>query len=254
MKKPDATTIITRENYQDLVWPLPVDDLLFVGRKTAAMLKRIGISTIGRLATLDEAFLRKEFGKWGGVLWVYANGKDDSAVEKDWASVKAKGIGNSTTVPHDIHTYEDAKAVFVMLSESVARRIRESGLRGRTIAISLRYNDLEWIERQRTLAASTCVSGDLITAAMALLYENWHPGRDKPLRSLGIRVTSLEESSTPVQLTFFDTQDTKDKQENVEKAIDLIRERYGDDSVMRALLIKKEKAGLKEKERGDPSL
>ncbi len=239
MKKPDATTIITRENYKDLVWPLPVEDLLFVGRKTAKQLKRIGISTIGRLAILDEAFLVKEFGKWGGTLWAYANGYDISNVEKNWASVRAKGIGNSITTPHDVRTYEDAKAVLTILAESVARRLRENGLRGRTVAISLRDCDLDSIERQCGLAAATCVSGDIIAAAMRLLHENWHLGASKPLRSLGIRVTNMEESTAPVQMSFFDSSLRKEKNENVEKAIDLIRERFGDDAVMRAMFVKK---------------
>ena len=240
MKKPDATTMITRENYKDLVWPLPVEDLLFVGRKTEKQLKRIGICTIGRIAVLDEAFLKKEFGKWGGTLWAFANGFDDSPIDKNRANVQAKGIGNSTTTPQDIHSYEDAKAVFVPLAESVARRLRESGLRGRTVAISLRDCDLECIERQRTMETATCVSGDLIAAAMGLLGENWHPGVSKPLRSMGIRVTSLEESASPVQLSFFDSSLKTGKQESVEKAIDLIREKFGDDAVMRALMVKKD--------------
>lgn len=257
MKKPDATTVITKDNYKELVWNLPVEDLLFVGRKTAKVLKRIGINTIGRLAVLDEDFLVKEFGKWGGTLWAYANGFDNGLVEKNWANIKAKGIGNSTTTPHDVLTYEDAKAVLIILAESVARRLRENGLRGRTIAISLRDSDLEVIERQRALDTATCVSGDIIAKAMLLLTENWHPGKSKPLRSLGIRVTNLEESNSPVQLSLFDSsfgqynnQPTSNlnlcdtsyrskKNENVEKAIDHIRERFGDESVMRALFIKK---------------
>ncbi len=240
MKKPDATTLITRENYRELVWPLPVDDLLFVGKKTASQLKRIGISTIGRLAVLDQSFLEKEFGKWGSTLWVYANGLEDGKVEKDWASVRAKGIGNSTTVPCDIANYEDAKAVLVTLAESVAHRLRESGLRGRTLSVSLRYNNLEWIERQRTMETATFVSGDLIAGAMSLLHASWHPGKDLPLRSLGLRVTTLEESTAPVQMNLFDSAHQNEKNENMEKAIDRIRERYGDDAVMRAFLLKKE--------------
>lgn len=246
MKKPDATTIITRDNYKDLVWPLPVEDLLFVGRKTAKQLKRIGINTIGRIAVLDESFLKKEFGKWGGTLWAFANGKDGTPVEKEWMNIKAKGIGNSMTTPHDVNSYEDAKTVFVVLAESVASRLRENGLRGRTISISLRNCDLDSIERQRALEAATCVSGDLITAAMRLLHDNWHPGVSKPLRSMGIRVTSMEEASSPVQLSLFDLSHKSEKNETVEKAIDKIREKFGSDSVMRALLIKKDSDSKKD--------
>lgn len=239
MKKPDATTVITRENYQDLVWPLPVEDLLFVGRKTAGRLRRIGVSTIGRLAALDEAFLVLDFGKWGQTLWAFANGLDAGLVDKEWESIKAKGIGNSTTTPHDVTSYEEAKAVLAGLAESVAHRMRTHGFRGRTIALSMRTCDLEHCERQRALSSATCVSGDLLDAAMYLLRENWKPGRSKPLRSLGIRVSSLEDDHAPVQLTLFDQPGHPDKKEDIEKAIDKIRARYGDDAVIRALLLKK---------------
>ena len=245
MKKPDATTVITRENYRELVWPLPVEDLLFVGRKTASRLRRIGVCTIGRLAALDEAFLVRDFGKWGQTLWAYANGLDAGLVDKEWESVKAKGIGNSTTTPHDVTSYEDAKPVLAGLAESVARRLREHGLRGRTITLSMRTCDLEHSERQRGMAAATCVSGDLLEAAMGLLRENWKPGRSKPLRSLGIRVSKLEEECTPVQMTLFDVPGRPDRRENVEKAIDRIRERYGDDAVLRALMVRKPDPGSK---------
>lgn len=237
MKKPDAVTVITRDCYRDLVWPLPVDDLLFVGRKTANELKRIGITTIGRLARLDREFLIRKFGKNGGMLWEFTNGLNGSPVEKNWMDVKAKGIGNSMTTSHDVKTYEDAKAVFVLLAESVAHRLRENGLRGRTVTISLRDCDLDTIERQCGLEAATCVSDDLITAAMRLLYHNWHPGRSKPLRSMGIRVTHVEDENTPVQLTLFDNNRNTQKKEKVEKAIDRIREKFGEDSITRALFL-----------------
>lgn len=239
MKKPDATTVITRENFRDLVWPLPVDDLLFVGRTTSARLRRIGISTIGRLASLDESFLAREFGKWGHTLWAYANGEDAGEVDKEWDNIQAKGIGNSTTTPHDITSYEDAKAVLAGLAESVAHRMREHGVRGRTVTLGMRTCDLEHSERQRSLAAATCVSGDLLEAAMGLLYDNWTPGRNKPLRSLGIRVSKIENEQTPVQISLFDQPGHAGRKEDVEKAMDKIRERYGEDAVLRAMMLRK---------------
>jgi DNA polymerase-4 len=237
MKKPDATTVITKENYKELVWPLPVEDLLFVGRKTSKELRRLGINTIGRLAALNEDFLKKEFGKWGTTLWAFANGRDAGLVEKEWASIKAKGIGNSTTTPHDVNSYEDAKAVFMQLSESVAHRLRESGLRGRTVCISMRTCDFVHTERQRSLCKATCVSADILAVAMGLLHDNWKPGKSKPLRSIGVRVTSLENESVPVQMSLFDTDTKTQKKESIEKTIDKLRERFGDDSVVRGLLM-----------------
>ncbi len=238
MKKPDATTVITRENYRDLVWSLPVDDLLFVGRKTGSRLRRIGVDTIGKLAALDEAYLVSVFGKWGATLHAFSNGSDAGIVDKEWDSVKAKGIGNSTTTPHDVVSYEDAKAVLTGLSESVARRMRAHKLKGRTVSLSLRTNDLEHYERQRCLSRSTYISGDILEAAFSLLKEHWTPGKDKPLRSLGVRMSSLEDEDAPVQLSLFDKADDTSRREEMERTIDRIRERFGDDSVIRALMLR----------------
>ncbi|MFA7206414.1 MAG: DNA polymerase IV [Saccharofermentanales bacterium] len=239
MKKPDATTVITRDNYKSLVWPLPVDDLLFVGRKTGAKLRRIGVNTIGKLAALDEAYLVSLFGKWGNSLYAFANGLDAGVVDKDWSSIKAKGIGNSTTTPHDVSSYEDAKAVLTGLSESVARRMREHRLKGRTVSLSLRDNDLEYRERQRCLNSHTYVSGDILDAAVSLLRENWDPRKDKPLRSLGVRMSSLEDENVPVQLSLWDSDPNALKKESIDRTMDMIRERFGDDSVIRGLMLRK---------------
>jgi DNA polymerase IV len=238
MKKPDATTSITRENYKEVVWPLPVEDLLFVGKKTAGKLRRAGISTIGRLAQLDEDFMLCQFGKWGAVLLAYANGRDVGMVEKDWENVKAKGIGNSTTMPYDVCTYDEAKIVLMQLSESVAHRLRLGSYRGRTIVLYMRECDLEHRERQRKIPVATCVSDVILTTALELLHEHWRPGIHKPLRSLGIRVTHLEDESNPVQISLFDSEQKGSKSEKIEKTLDILRERFGDDSVFRALLLK----------------
>ena len=237
MKKPDATTVITKDNYRNSVWTLPVEDLLFVGRKTSGSLKKIGITTIGRLAQSDKNFLTKRFGKWGTTVWAYANGFDLSPVEKDWAEIKAKGIGNSTTLPHDIYTYSEAKKVLFNLADSVSTRLREGKLKGRTICIFLRTNDLESFDRQMSIENLTNISTEISRYAMLLLEKNWHPGKDKPLRALGIRVTGLEDECTPVQMSLFDNSSNSEKNEKLEKTMDNIRKKYGDDSVTRALLM-----------------
>lgn len=238
MKKPDATTVITRENYKKLVWPLPVEDLLFIGKSTGSKLRRVGITTIGRLAVVDEKYLITTFGKWGHTLHSYANGKDTSEVDREWESIQAKGIGNSTTTPNDITTYEEAKAVLTGLSENVATRIRNANLIGHTIVLSIRNCDLETKERQRMISVPTCLAKDILQTAMDLLKVNWDPKKNKPLRSLGVRVSSLIDSDCPVQMSFFDLPKEKQRDENIERTIDSLRERFGDDSVLRALMLK----------------
>jgi DNA polymerase-4 len=236
MKKPDAPTVISRENYKEKVWPLPVGDLLFVGRSTASRLHGIGIDSIGRLARLEPAFLRGYLGKWGEYLWFFANGHDASPVERAGVEMPVKGVGNSMTTPKDIVTEEDAHIVFQALSESVAERLRAHGMRGRTVQIHIRDTGLVSFERQLQLPAPTCLSTEICGAAVRLLRENWQPGCT--LRSLGVRVTALTLPGTPLQLSFLEGEAARGRMENLEDTIDDIRKRFGHYSVQRALMLK----------------
>ncbi len=236
LKKPDATTEITRANFRELVWPLPVDELLYVGRSTSAKLRGIGIDTIGRLARLEPAFLRGFLGKWGEYLWFFANGHDAAPVERAGTEVPVKGVGNSMTTPRDIVTEEDAHIVFQVLSESVAERLRDHGMRGRTVQVYVRDTGLLSIDRQLQLPSPTFVSTEICRAAMRLLKESWTPGT--PLRSLGVRVTGLTMPGLPLQLSFLEEEAARQRLENLEGAIDGLRRRFGHYAVQRALLLK----------------
>ena len=122
IKKPDATTVITRLNYKTLVWKMPVSDLLFVGRATLSKLKRVGINTIGDLAQADLEYITKYLGKWGEVLWGYANGNDETPVLKETESEEIKSVGNSITCYRDLTDEEDVKIMFSSLCDSVSER------------------------------------------------------------------------------------------------------------------------------------
>ena len=200
-KKPDAVTVFTRDNYRDLVWALPVDDLLYVGRATGRKLHERSVHTIGELANTDPRWLRSWFGKWGDVLYTFANGEDPSPVAQAGDEAIIKSIGNSTTTPRDLMNEQDAAIIFYMLAESVAERLRDHGFLARTVQISLRDNGLYTFERQCKLAQPTCLSGELHTAAMKLLRANYN--WIKPLRSIGIRGTDLVPATSPTQLTLF---------------------------------------------------
>jgi len=236
LKKPDATTAITRENFHELVWPLPVEELLFVGRSTSAKLHGIGIDTIGRLARLEPAFLRGFLGKWGEYLWFFANGYDAAPVERAGVEVPVKGVGNSMTTPRDIVTEEDARIVFQVLAESVAERLRDHGMRGRTVQIYVRDTGLFSIDRQLQLPSPTFLSTEICAAAMRLLLESWTPG--KTLRSLGVRMTGLTLPGLPLQLSFLEQEAARSRLETLEGTIDDLRRRFGHYSVQRALLLK----------------
>lgn len=233
MKKPDATTVITQDNYKTLVWSLPVEELLYVGRATKNKLYSYGINTIGDLAQADTNFLINKLGKMGAILQIFALGEDDTPVRKVSESSLIKSVGNSTTSPKDLETDEDVKLVFTMLSESVAARLREYGLKCTGVAISLRDNKLYSFTRQAKLNRPTFLSNDIIKKAMALFKQNydWR----YPLRSIGVRGIDLVTANEHIQLSLFDIQESKIKElEELEMTIDDIRHRFGHQAIFRA--------------------
>ena len=124
-KKPDAITVINQENYKNIVWPLPVEDLLFVGRATKKKLNKLGIYTIGALAETDSDILKIHLGKVGMILSYFANGNDNTPVCHQDENAPIKSIGNSTTTPRDLTTETDVSIIVWLLAESVSARLRE---------------------------------------------------------------------------------------------------------------------------------
>ncbi|MCL2140614.1 MAG: DNA polymerase IV, partial [Dehalococcoidia bacterium] len=240
MKKPDAVTVINKENYQTLAWPLPVGDLLGVGRATQNRL-RYQIRTIGELAQANPQHLKWLFGKRGLILHSFANGWDTSTVKPAGFESCVKSVGNSSTCPRDLADEQDVRIVFQSLAESVAERMRDLAVMARTVQISLRTNDLYWFERQTALARPSMVSDELTAAAMKLLREHYH--WEKPLRSIGIRGTNLISTKGARQLSLFADEQGREQSERVEYAIDDIRRRFGHHAINRALLVVDRKLG-----------
>lgn len=234
MKKPDAVTVLTRENYKERVWPLPVSDLLYVGRATTRKLNSYGIETIGQLANTIPDLLHFWFGKVGLILHCFANGVDTSPVTRVGDEAVVKSIGNSTTTPRDLINEQDAKIVYYMLAESVAERLRDHGLLARTVQISVRDNGLFWFQKQRRLKEPTCLSGELCDVAMELLRESYH--WQNPLRSIGISGCDLIPAGTPRQLMLLEDEAAREKRERLERTVDDIRRRFGHYSIYRAVV------------------
>ena len=234
MKKPDAVTVITKDDFKQKVWALPAEDLLYVGRSTQRKLYGRGISTIGGIAETPPDLLHDWFGKWGYVLHTFANGWDTSPVARAGNEAVIKSIGNSTTTPRDICNPQDAKIVFFNLAESVAARLREQGLKGRTIQIGLRDNTLISFERQMKLPQTTCISAEICSAAMKLLEQNYR--WERPLRSIGVRAADLVSAHENVQLTMYGDELQRERQESLERTIDDIRRRFGHYSIGRAVM------------------
>lgn len=234
MKKPDATTVITRTNYKDLAWPLPVSDLLYVGPATTRKLHQLGVRTIGQLAGLDANFLLARFGKVGLMLGRFANGEDSSPVLSGDAGSQIKSVGNSVTTPRDLSTDDDVRLVLYALCESVAARLREHGLVGNVLELSVRDNGLFSFSCQRKITRETFLTGEIAAEIISLFRENYD--WSSPIRSMGVRVTGLS-LARPEQLAFFPEEQLRQQLTNLDHTIDELRRRYGYEAIKRGLFI-----------------
>ena len=233
-KKPDAITEINRDNYHSIVWPLPAEDLLYVGPATKRKLNEYCIFTIGQLAKADPDFLYRRFGKMGYILSVFANGKDQTPVSKENTSAPIKSIGNSTTTPRDLVNDTDVSIIVYLLAESVSARRRENHFKGDVIEICIRDKDLYSFSRQRKVPMPTNITNEIAAAAMRLFRENYR--WEKPIRSVGVRVADLVLEDCPVQLNLFISQEQREKQHRVDVAVDEIRRRFGFYAIQRGLM------------------
>ncbi len=233
-RKPDAITVIDRDNYRDIVWESPVEDLLFVGRATSRKLHRFGILTIGDLAQTDPSLLKDIFGKMGLVLSAFARGEDQTPVAAEYSEMPVKSIGNSTTTPRDLTTEQDVKMVLYMLSESVASRLRRHGFVGDVVEIYVRDGDLSGFSRQHKIDMPTNISEEIAQESMRLFRENYR--WEKPIRSVGVRVTHLKMENYPYQLSLFTDPAWREKQLKADLAVDEIRDRFGFQAVRRGLM------------------
>jgi len=224
-RKPNGQFIVTRENFRQTVWSLPAEDLLGVGRATTRKLNNLGLRTIGDIATTPPEILKSHLHKWGLILHAFANGHDDSPVAPMDYVREAKTVGNSTTTPRDLENEQDCHIVFYNLAESVAERLRDLGLRGRVVQISLRDNTLYSFQRQMTLQTPTCLASELSAAAMQLLRTHYQ--WEKPLRSIGVRAMQLVPADAMEQLSFFEDVQARQRQETIERTMDGIRRRFG---------------------------
>ena len=240
-KKPDAVTVITRNNYREKFWPLPASDLLYVGPATTRKLARYGIHTIGDLACMKADFLRGLLGKWGEYLWCFANGHDVSPVTRMDCSAAIKTIGNSMTTFRDVDNREEAWQVILSLTESVARRLRENGFRCRTVKLSMKDKDFQWREVQKKLEVPCCTVGDIAKTEMQLLdqYYNF----TVPLRAIGVRACDLLPLADGIQIGFFQDAERRERWERIENCVDSLRCRFGLNAVKRAVLLGAEITG-----------
>ena len=231
-KKPDATTLITRENFQQLLWPLPVTELLFVGRSAARTLAGHGIRTIGDLAMLDRETSVQLLGKQGGALHDYATGRERAPVIPRRDLPPPKSVGSGVTFPHDLVGWEELRSGAAMLADHVASRLREAGMKCTTVQVTIRDPSFRDICRQKRLDAPTYVSRDILDASFSLIRGAWNPVA--PVRALTVTAQALlPEGEAAEQLDLFaaGAAQKRDKREHLERAVDQMRKKYGYDAI-----------------------
>ncbi len=234
-KKPDAVTVISRDNFKDIVWPMPVSDLLFVGKQTASRLSSCGIFTVGDLAAADERTLVRMLGKNGKDIKNYALGQDNSPVCEDNAQSVPKSVGRSVTLPKDVTSPDEVWRVFLNLAEDIASTLKDNNLAASGITVHTRTNTLQVKEFSHSYSTPTAVAVTLAKRGMELFEKSyfWH----LPLRSVGIRAIHLVPLETATQCDMFGEWENSQKTEEIDKKVYNIRKKFGDDSIVRGTVL-----------------
>lgn len=236
-EKPDKIHTLFPDEIPWKMWPLPIEDLFFVGAATERKLKNLGIHTIGELAESDLNTIKFHLKKQGETVWKFANGIDTGTVLPTPAS--NKGYGNSTTVPFDITNVYTAKKVLLSLAETIGGRIRTDQVQIQVVSVSIRYYDLTYESHQKKLITSTDVTYDIYKEACQVFIELWS---GLPVRHLGIHTSCVSDRDNSWQYSLFnygigEEQLSHDKLRDSDRMVDDIRKRFGNDSIKRAIFV-----------------
>lgn len=235
LKKPDAVTVLDEANWKDRVWPLPVSELLYVGRATTKELIKARIYTIGELAQSDPESLRRKFGKAGSVLWVFANGLDTSRVMPSDYLSPIKSVGHGITCTQDLMDNEEVWKVMLDLSQDIGHKLRIHELAAKAVQITVKDNKLQWKQYQAQLPLATQSPMEVARKARELFEAHYH--WTIPVRAVTVRAINLISKDRPEQLTFFDDFGGHVRREKLDATIDEIRRRFGKRSIIQASLM-----------------
>lgn len=225
MKKPDAVTCIPRDHFQEIVWPLPVEDLLYVGRATAEKLHRRVIRTIGDLAQTDPKSLEYLLGKNGTMLWAFANGMDTSRVMPCDYQVPIKTIGHGITCVADLTSVDEVQRVFMQLSQEVGIKLRKHQLSAASVQIGVRDNELSYHVYQCKLPYPTQSYTEIWQYGLQLFRDKHRWTND--IRSLTIRAIDLIPASEAIQLDLWFDFSQHERKLVIEKTMEDLRRRFG---------------------------
>ncbi len=237
MKKPDGITVISRENFREKIWRLPISDLLFVGRKTTDRLHSCGICTIGDAAVCSDEMLERLLGKNGLELKRYALGEDNSPVSRQHEKATPKSIGRSVTRQQDFKTPDEIWGMFLSLAREISDSLREQGLYAGGVQVHIRNAALSVKEFSRSYPDS--VNGAKIIAERGMELLNEHFGFTEPLRSVGLRAINLRGYQTAIQEDIFGDSEKRKTEEKIESSIYELRKKFGSTSITRAAEDKK---------------
>lgn len=229
-EKPNKVHTLFPEEIPEKMWPLPIGELYMAGHSSVETLQKLEIHTIGDLAHMDPKLLELHLKSHGRKLWEFANGIDHSEVEMEKA--EAKGIGNSTTLPRDAVTEEEAKTVLKDLASSVSGRLKKAGQKAGMLSVEIKYHTFESVSHQKQLLKSTNQEKEIYETAVELFRELWNK---EPIRLLGIRSSKLSEEGEPEQLSLFDIEfepeEKRKKKRQLNAALEKLRGKYGVDII-----------------------
>lgn len=237
-QKPNKVHTLFPEEVPLKMWPLPVSELYMAGKSSVAILQKLEIRTIGELANADPELLELHLKSHGRTLWEFANGIQSERIVRD--RPENKGIGNSTTLPKDAETEEEAKKVLLWLAETVGGRLRKESVKAKMISVEIKYSTFQTVSHQKQVTRATNADKMIYEIACELFKELWN---GQPIRLLGIRTSKLVDENEPEQMSIFDFQEEvgkpkvqDEKHQKLNKALDAIRKKYGDDAIFRGSL------------------
>ncbi len=229
-EKPNKVHTLFNSEIKTKLWPLAVDDLFMVGKQSSAKLHELGIKTIGDLAKADKNMLNRYFKSMGNMMHEYANGIDNSQVERPVP--KNQGIGHSTTLPQDVDNIVDLKRVLRKLSDMVGVRLRKENKYATVISVQLKNNVFFTYGHQKKIVNPISSNEDIYEIACELLKSMW---KGDPIRLVGLRVSDLTDKSYE-QISLFEEVGKIEKRDKVQKAVDEINEKYGSNTIKSAAL------------------
>lgn len=236
MKKPDATTVISEENFRKKVWPLPVRDMVGIGPATERKLNKIGIFTLGDISQAPVNIMKNLLGVNGVYLWQYCNGMDIRPVIDRDHKEAIKSIGNSSTTRRDLNSDEEVLSVLQELSFSVSRRLREAELEAMGVEVFVRNSELQSFNFSKKITMASQSSITLVREAMEVFKEKYRWAF--PVRAVGIRAINLRGQGGGSQMDVFLNHEKFQKSEDVDTALYKIRKKYGKNSITFAALKK----------------